>query len=176
MSEEEIIKSCVSGNTHAQKLLYDKYARVMMGICIRYAADKSEAEDMLQEGWIKVFRNMSAFRFEGSIEGWIKKIMVNTSLDYLRKNKNHIHQIEISIVEENISSEITSSDSLSAKELLKLIHQLPSGYRTIFNLFAIEGYSHKEIAEMLEISEGTSKSQYSRARTQLQKMVQLEFA
>jgi RNA polymerase sigma factor (sigma-70 family) len=174
MNDEEIIKSCALGNNKAQKLLYDKYSRRMMGICLRYASNHEEAEDMLQEGWIKVFRNMQSFRFEGSIEGWIKKIMVNTSLDYLRKNKKLQNQVAIDSTYDTLNSDISTTDSLSAKELLKTIQRLPAGYRTVFNLFAIEGYSHKEIAAMLEISESTSKSQYSRARAQLQKLIQLE--
>jgi RNA polymerase sigma factor (sigma-70 family) len=176
MSDEEIIKSCLAGDARAQKLLYDKYARRMMGLCLRYGGDQAIAEDMMQEGWIKVFRNLHSFGFKGSFEGWIKKIMVNTSLDYLRKNKNHFNQLEIEATRETISSEISSSDPLSTKELLHIIQKLPTGYRTVFNLFAIEGYSHKEIATMLSISENTSKSQYSRARVQLQRIIQLEFA
>jgi RNA polymerase sigma factor (sigma-70 family) len=178
MSDEEIIKSCISGETRAQKLLFDKYSRRMMGICLRYAAGREEAEDMLQEGWIKVFRNLSSFRFEGSAEGWIRRIMVNSCLDSLRKTKKMFNQVEIDAVQEMLPAELgkNSPDVLSEKELLKMIHQLSPGYRTVFNLFAIEGYSHKEIADMLSITESTSKSQYSRARVQLQKMFQEENA
>ena len=157
MTDEEIIKSCVSGDTRAQKLLYDKYARRMMGICLRYAADQAAAEDMMQDGWIKVFKNLHSFGFKGSFEGWVKRIMVNTSLDYLRRNKNYLNQIEIDAVGETTASGINTSDSLTTKELLHIIQQLPTGYRTVFNLFAIEGYTHKEIAAMMEISESTSK-------------------
>jgi len=176
MSDEEIIKNCISGEARAQKLLFDKYSRRMMGICLRYAANREEAEDMLQEGWIKVFRNIQSFRFEGSAEGWIKRIMVNTCLDYLRKTKRMFNQVEIEVAEGMSHVELgkNSPDILTEKDLLKMIHQLSPGYRTVFNLFAIEGYSHKEIGEMLAISESTSKSQYSRARVQLQKMFQEE--
>ena len=176
MTDEEIIKSCVSGDSRAQKLLYDKYARRMMGICLRYASDQAGAEDMMQDGWIKVFKNLHSFGFKGSFEGWLKRIMVNTSLDYLRRNKNYLNQIEIDVVRDTTLSASSTSDSLSTKELLLIIQQLPTGYRTVFNLFAIEGFTHKEIAAMLEISESTSKSQYSRARAQLQKMIQVEYA
>jgi len=176
MTDEEMIKRCVSGDSRAQKLLFDKYARKMMGVCLRYASDEMEAEDMMQEGWIKVFKNLHLFGFKGSFEGWIRRIMVNSSLDCLRRNKNQPHQREIDGMEEIISSEVSSSDGLNSKELLKVIQRLPAGYRTVFNLFAIEGYNHKEIGAMLGINENTSKSQYSRARAHLQKMIQLEFA
>jgi RNA polymerase sigma factor (sigma-70 family) len=176
MSDEEIIKSCLSGETRSQKLLFDKYSRKMMGICLRYAAGREEAEDMLQEGWIKIFKNLGSFRFEGSAEGWIKRVIVNTCLDYIRKTKRMFNQVEIEVAGEMLHPEIGihSPDTLTEKDLLKMIHQLSPGYRTVFNLFAIEGYSHKEIGEMLSISESTSKSQYSRARVQLQKMFQEE--
>ncbi len=176
MSDEEIIKSCISGETRAQRLLFDKYSRRMMGICLRYAAGREEAEDMLQEGWIKVFKNLGSFRFEGSAEGWIKRIMVNTCLDSLRKTKKMFNQVEIEAVQEMLPVDLgkNTPDILTEKELLKMIHQLSPGYRTVFNLFAIEGYSHKEIGDMLSITESTSKSQYSRARVQLQKMFQEE--
>src|ERR1051325_3865178 len=120
MSDEEIIKNCISGEARAQKLLFDKYSRRMMGICLRYAANREEAEDMLQEGWIKVFRNIQSFRFEGSAEGWIKRIMVNTCLEILRKNKKMANQVEIDEVYESVYTEINSSDAMSAKELMKL--------------------------------------------------------
>jgi RNA polymerase sigma-70 factor (ECF subfamily) len=171
ISDDELIKSCVSGSEMAPKLLFDRYSRKMMGICLRYAANREEAEDMLQDGWIKVFRSLHTFRFEGSAEGWLKRIIVNTCLESLRKEKMKFSQVEIETVMESGYSEVNSPDELSAKDLLKMIHSLPAGFRTVFNLFAIEGYSHKEIGKMLSISEGTSKSQYSRARTHLQKMI-----
>ena len=169
ISDDELIRSCVAGDTKAQKLLFERYTRKMMGICMRYAGNKQEAEDMLQEGWIKIFRNLNTFRFEGSAEGWIKKVMVNTCLECLRKNKMQYSDVEIETIEE--MGYLTSQDSLSANDLLKLVHRLPSGYRSVFNLFAVEGYSHKEIGKMLTISEGTSKSQFNRARMHLQKML-----
>jgi len=176
MTDEEIVNSCLAGNVQTQKFLYDKFCRRMMGICLRYATDQAMAEDMMQEGWIKVFNNLHSFGFKGSFEGWIKKIMVNTSLDYLRKNKHHFNHLELDTGREKVSAEGYSTEPLTAKELLRIVQQLPTGYRTVFNLFAIEGYSHKEIASMLSISENTSKSQYSRARAQLQRMIQVEFA
>jgi RNA polymerase sigma-70 factor (ECF subfamily) len=176
MADDEIIRNCISGDARAQKALFDKYSRRMMGLCMRYAASREEAEDMLQEGWIKVFRNLYQFRFEGSAEGWIKRVVVNTCLELLRKNKKMAHHLDVEAAEEIAVTEFNSNDILSAKDLLKMIHKLPSGYRTVFNLYAIEGYSHKEIGEMLGINENTSKSQYSRARAHLQKMLEFENA
>ena len=176
MADEEIIRGCISGDAKAQKQLFEKYNRRMMGLCMRYAAHREEAEDMLQEGWIKVFRNLHSFRFEGSAEGWIKRVIVNACLEMLRKNKKMLNQVDIEAVEEIKFSEFSFSDTLSANDLLKMIHKLPAGYRTVFNMFAVEGYSHKEIGAMLGISESTSKSQYSRARAHLQKMLEMENA
>ena len=176
MTDDEIIRNCISGDARAQKQLFEKYSRRMMGLCMRYAARREEAEDMMQDGWIKVFRSLHQFRFEGSAEGWIKRVMVNTCLETLRREKKMSNHLDIETAEEITFSELNSSDTLSVKELLKMIHKLPSGYRTVFNLFAIEGYSHKEIGEMLGINESTSKSQYSRARAHLQKMFELKNA
>jgi RNA polymerase sigma factor (sigma-70 family) len=174
MSDNDLIRGCVEGNTKSQGILFDKYSRTMMGICLRYAGDRQEAEDMMQEGWIKVFRSVNGFRFEGSVEGWIKRVMINTCLEILRKNKLQFTDVEIEVVEEMEHMQTNSSDPLTSRDLLKMIHRLPSGYRSVFNLFAIEGYSHKEISKKLSISEGTSKSQYSRARMHLQKMMKAE--
>ncbi|HLG36224.1 MAG TPA: sigma-70 family RNA polymerase sigma factor [Bacteroidia bacterium] len=174
MADDEIIRSCISGDARAQKFLFDTYSRRMMGLCMRYASGREEAEDMLQEGWIKVFRNLHQFRFEGSAEGWIKKVMINTCLELLRRNKKMSNHLGVEAAEQIAVSEFNSNDTLSAKDLMNMIHKLPSGYRTVFNLYAIEGYTHKEIGEKLGINENTSKSQYSRARAHLQKMLELE--
>jgi RNA polymerase sigma factor (sigma-70 family) len=172
--DDSLVRSCIEGDSKAQKLLFDRYSRRMMGICLRYAGSKPEAEDMMQEGWIKVFRNISSFRFEGSVEGWIKRVMVNTCLEILRKNKMQYSEVEIEAIEQMGYMQTHSAETLSASDLMKMVHRLPSGYRSVFNLYAIEGYSHKEISQMLTISEGTSKSQYSRARTHLQRMLEAE--
>ena len=174
-TDEALVKACIQGNMAAQKKLFDKYSRVMMGLCLRYASCIEEAEDLAQDGWMKVFERIHSFRFEGSLEGWIKLIMINTSLDYLRRNKQLTQSIDGS--SENHSSMHTDAEAfsrLSAKELLAIIRQLPAGYRSIFNLYAIEGFSHKEIAAMLNVSESTSKSQYIRAKACLQKMLIVE--
>lgn len=174
MTDEQLLQGCIEKNLNAQKHLYELYARKMMGVCIRYVNDPDDAQDLLQEGFIKVFEKISSFKGTGSLEGWIKKIMVNTALDNLRRNKNAKLHVDINQEDVFIKTDEEVHDNLSVKELLKLIHQLPDGYRTVFNLYAIEGYSHKEIGDMLGVTESTSKSQYSRARLQLQKAIQLE--
>ena len=146
----------------------------MMGVCLRYFDSVEEAEDVLQNGFILVFEHIETFKGTGSLDGWIKKIMVNTALTEIRKNKKFKQNIELDNVEFMLPSSGFANDDLKTKELLKIIQSLPPGSRTVFNLYAIEGYSHGEIANMLNISEGTSKSQYSRARAYLQKIIALD--
>jgi RNA polymerase sigma factor (sigma-70 family) len=175
MTEKELVKACVDGNMAAQKSLFDKYSRVMMGMCLRYASCREEAEDLAQDGWIKVFERLVSFRFEGSLEGWIKRIMVNTSLDFLRRKKQLTQPIDDSPEgQESMHTEAEAFGRMSAKELIAMIQQLPPGYRSVFNLYAIEGYTHREIGQLLNISESTSKSQYVRAKASLQKMLVAE--
>ncbi|MEO6903913.1 MAG: RNA polymerase sigma factor [Bacteroidia bacterium] len=170
MTDEQIVEGCINKNAVAQKHLYEKYVRKMMGICLRYCDSTEEAEDVVQNGFISVFGNIHSFKATGSLEGWIRRIMVNTALTNIRKNKKLKNNIELDHVEFLLpSTQVT--DEFAAKDLLKLIQTLPLGFRTVFNLYAIEGYSHKEIGEMLNISEGTSKSQYSRAKAHLQKLI-----
>jgi RNA polymerase sigma-70 factor (ECF subfamily) len=172
MDDNTLVIECVKCNPKAQRLLFDKFAPKMLTICLRYAKDTADAEDVLQEGFVKVFSKLSDFKMEGSLEGWIRRIMVNTSLDAIRKNKKHLTDAKLEDVEYKIISSESTSDQLQADDLLKLINALPGGYKVVFNLFAIEGYSHKEIADLLGVSENTSKSQYSRARAHLR--IQLE--
>ena len=172
MDEATIIKECVSGNPKAQKLLYDTFSNKMMAVCLRYANSTEEAEDVLQEGSIKIFQHIQNFKQEGSLEGWIRKIMVNCALDAYRKNKKHSENLDIDRVGFALGEEAVESDHLQAADLMKLLNALPQGYKVIFNMFAIEGYSHKEIAESLGITVSTSKSQFSRARTFLQKRLE----
>lgn len=139
---------------------------------MRYAGRSEEADDMLQNGFIRVFEKLSTFQGTGSLEGWVRKIMVNESLTYLRKNKAMQMNVDINDAKYSIPGHSHVGESLNEKDLLKMIQQLPAGFRTVFNLYAIEGYSHKEIAGQLGISEGTSKSQYSRAKTHLQNIIQ----
>ncbi len=171
MTDAELVKACIEKNPNAQRLLFERFCRKMMGICLRYASLKDEADDMLQNGFIKVFEKIETYRAEGSLEGWIRKIIVNEALTYLRKNKKLKMNVDIDNLAYDIPSNNPIGEQLNEKELLKMIQRLPIGFRTIFNMYAIEGYSHKEIANQLGISEGTSKSQYSRARIHLQNML-----
>jgi RNA polymerase sigma factor (sigma-70 family) len=169
-TEEQLVRACQQGDAKAQRRLYDKYSAKMLGVCYRYLHDEFEAEEAMIEGFLKVFEKITFFKNEGSFEGWIRKIMVNESLMYLRGKKKMGWQAtyEEVLIEPNPSLATTH---LEADDLLKIIEQLPTGYKTIFNLYAIEGYSHAEIAAMLSISESTSKSQLSRARDVLKKMI-----
>jgi len=171
---ENIIKGCVSGKKEAQEALYKKYSGKMFGLCLRYTKDYSAAEDVLQDGFIKVLTNISSYKGKGSIEGWIRRIMINTALERYRK------QFQMYSISENeeVNTKLEYSDvinEISAKDLLKLVQELPPAYKMVFNLYAIDGFSHKEISEKLDISIGTSKSNLSRARKILQTKVEKHF-
>lgn len=166
--ETEWIEACKSQDSLAQKHLYEHYSAKMYALCCRYIPSKMEAEDVLITAFTKLFERIDQFKGEGSFEGWIRRIMVNESLTYLRRNKNMYLETEIEAVDREPDF-AKLENSLEAEDLMKLINQLPTGYRMVFNLYAIDGYSHKEIAEQLGISENTSKSQLSRARALLQK-------
>ena len=174
MTDDELVKNCLAKNPAAQKLLFERFKGKMMGVCLRYAGRSEEADDMLQNGFIRIFEKLDTFRGSGSLEGWIRKIVVNEALTYLRKNKAMQMNIDIDDAKYKIPGSSHVGESMNEKDLLKIIQQLPAGFRTVFNMYAIEGYSHKEIAEELGISEGTSKSQYSRAKTHLQNILQAE--
>lgn len=167
-SETDLIKACKRQNSKAQRTLYEKYASSMLGLCRRYIKGEMEAEDVMINGFMKVFMKIDLFKGAGSFEGWMKRIMINEALGYIRKNKAMYLEMDIEAAEKEPDFDKLFTE-LEAKDLLKMVNELPSGYRTIFNLYAIEGYSHKEIAEMLGINENTSKSQLSRARMHLQK-------
>ena len=167
MNDETLVDECVSGNAKAQRMLFERYSAKMLGVAIRYIKDKERAEDVLQDAFIKVFKNLKKFKHYGSLEGWIRRIVVNTALDQLRKNKKRQSNVELDDSFFELATDSFTVERLQAESLLNLVQQLPEGYRTVFNLFAIEGYSHKEIAEKLSISENTSKSQYSRAKSVL---------
>lgn len=171
MTDEELCAACKQEQPAAQKALYDKYARQMMAVCMRYAKDESQAKDMLQEGFIKVFQKIDAFRGEGALGGWIRRIMVRSALDMLRREKNFMNSSELSEVESSNSVKAEVLDNMGAGELMALINNMPTGYRTVFNMFAIEGYSHKEIAAELGVSESTSKTQFSKAKAYLKKLL-----
>src|SRR5574337_1013770 len=168
MTEEAILQGCLKNNAIAQKALYQKYSAKMLVVCYRYGHNREDAEDMLQEGFIKVFSQIHTFENRGALEGWIRRIIVHTCINHLKKNKRFnesvdlIHATSIQVREEAIPSII------QAKEVVECIRMLPIGYRTVLNLYAIEGYSHKEISTMLDIEESTSRSQYTRAKAMLE--------
>ncbi|MFL5786885.1 MAG: RNA polymerase sigma factor [Flavisolibacter sp.] len=169
-NDNDLIEGSIRGDRKMQQELYEKFAPKMYGVCLRYAGNAEEAEDILQEGFIKVFNKLGSFRREGSFEGWIRRIFVNTAIEHFRKK---IQLQPITEYEENTieGKYLSILDDLAEREIIKLIQQLSPGYRTVFNMYVIEGYTHKQIAEALGISEGTSKSQLSRAKLILQEMV-----
>lgn len=171
MDERQLIEGCRRGDRLAQKELYEKYSRRMMGVCLRYANDRETARDLLQDGFVKVFTGMDSYSGAGSFEGWMRKIFVNCALEYLRKSDVLRDSTDLDNTAELIHPESSVLSDMSAAELMKLVQELPTGFRTVFNLFAIEGYSHKEISEMLEITESTSRSQFTRAKQMLQKRI-----
>lgn len=144
----------------------------MLGVCMRYAKDTEQAEDILQDGFVKVFNKLSDFKNEGSLEGWVRRIMVNTALDQIRKNAKTMSDLSIDDVGYKIENNDFLVENLMAEDLMKMVQAMPEGYKVVFNMFAIEGYSHNEIAETLGISENTSKSQYSRARAYLRERLE----
>jgi RNA polymerase sigma factor (sigma-70 family) len=168
--EDELIKGCLRRDANAQRELYDTFSSKMYSICYRYVKDSMEAEDILVTSFMKVFDKISQFKSEGSFEGWIRRIVVNEALTYLRRNRSMYLETELEQADREPDYNMLS-DHLEAEDLLNMIKELPTGYRIVFNLYAIDGYSHKEIADQLGISENTSKSQLSRARTYLQKML-----
>ncbi len=169
MDEKELIEGCKKGKQKAQKLLYDNYSRSMYLICLRFTKNEEDAQDVLQEAFIKVFKYILTFREESALYYWIKRIVINTAINFQR-SQFFLHTQLNSNEVENVPGIEDAVSNYQYEELLKLLQALPDGCRIIFNLYAIEGYKHKEIAEKLGISEGTSKSQYSRARTLLQEM------
>lgn len=167
-TEETLIRACQRGDAAAQREVYTRFSRRMLGVCTRYLKDPMEAEDVMISGFVRLFEKIEQFQFAGSFEGWIRRIMVNEALQQIRRS--HHLQLETNVEEVYHDAAVwhLDSDELEVADLLALVNQLPDGYRTVFNLYAIEGYSHKEIAEQLSISESTSKSQLSRARALLQ--------
>lgn len=169
MTEEELVKGCVAGKSHYQEALYNRYVSLMKGVCMRYSSSIEEAEDILQDGFIKVFLNLKSFRLDGSLEGWIRRIMVNTALNHYRAKQKYAYHSDIDEIGESVPDiRVDDYNKLNAKVLMDMIEDLPVGYKTVFNLFEIEGYSHKEIADMLDVSVNTSKSQLLKARRTLQ--------
>jgi RNA polymerase sigma factor (sigma-70 family) len=167
-SDKELIDRCLENDPRAQEFLYSRFSRRMYGVCLRFARNTLEADDILQEGFIKVFSYLKDFRQEGSLEGWIRRTIVNTAINYYNSKQNEWNETSIDKAQYYQSETEDVLDKISAADLLNLIRELPEGYRMVFNLYVIEGYNHQEIAEMLHISENTSKSQLSRARMALQ--------
>ena len=165
MSDQQIIEGCVRHDRRSQQVLFDKYSRYLLGVCMRYSTDKEEAEDILQESLLKIYFNIKEYSGTGSFTGWLRKVAVNTAITHYHKNLKHRYHIDI---DEYVSVEtgVTSfeEDFFTSDELFKVLNELPAGYRMVFNLYAVEGYKHKEIAEILSIDTNTSKSQYSRAK------------
>ena len=168
-SEKDILAGCIKGKQSAQWELYNRYSRLLLAVCNRYARDLDEAEDILQEGFVKIFLNIKRFKGDGPVLAWMRRIMVNTAITHYHKMLKHRYQDDIAEVSESKFEDKRWGESeFTEEELFKVIHQMPDGYRQVFNLYAVEGYKHREIAEILKIDENTSKSQYSRSRRWLQ--------
>ena len=173
MDDATLVKECVKGNAKAQHMLFERFSRKMLGVCLRYSKSLEEAEDVLQDGFIKVFSNLKDFTHEGSLEGWIRRIMVNTALDAIRKNTKFLKDISIDVVDFQVGNNDYTIEKMNAEDLLSLINSMPEGYKVVFNMYAIEGYKHNDIATTLGISESTSKSQYLRAKAYLRAKLEL---
>ncbi|MFT3682776.1 MAG: sigma-70 family RNA polymerase sigma factor [Ferruginibacter sp.] len=174
MTEREIIHGCINKKENCQRQLFTLYAGKMMSVCLRYANDEQQAQDILQEGFIKVFKNMHQYRFEGSFEGWLRRVFVTTALREISRQKFYVS--EMAVVDNavySIDPDVVSK--ISADEIHSMIRQMPDGYRTIFNLNVIEGYSHEEIAGMLGIQATTSRGQLLKARRHLQEMIEKKY-
>ncbi len=169
IDQKSLIKDCLRGDRTAQKLLYEQFSSLMLAVCYRYTKSMTDAEDVLQEGFVKVFTHLHQYKSEGELGGWIRRIMVNTAINYLKKNRNYQTDLSFDDMPLHPVSYHDPAVTLDTKQLADLIRQLPPGFQTIFNLHAVEGYSHVEIGELLGINEGTSRSQYSRARALLVK-------
>ena len=167
MDQQQLVKHCLKNNRVSQKLLYDRYKTVMLGVCYRYTRSVQDAEDVLQEGFIKVFTKLKQYNQEGELGAWIRRIMVTTAINHLRKKASLREEFSLPLSDMHLVSRDNPEILLNAKELAELIRQLPLGYQTIFNLHAVEGYTHPEIGEMLGITDSTSRSQYTRARVML---------
>jgi RNA polymerase sigma-70 factor (ECF subfamily) len=169
---KNIINGCLNGNRRDQELLYRRHAPKLYAVCLQYSGNDEEARDILQEGFIKIFENLTHYKYEGSFEGWMRRIIVNTALERFRSRHNLYRVDDIDqIPEPDAEPDNEDYAGLEAVDLMEIIRELPPKYRMVFNLFAIEGYSHKEISQMVNISEGTSKSNLARARIILQRRV-----
>jgi RNA polymerase sigma-70 factor (ECF subfamily) len=174
VSETDLINGCLNKDRKMQEMLYNRFSSKMYAVCLRYCKDAEEAQDLLQDGFVKIFKNLEKFRGEGSFEGWIRRIFVNTSIEHFRKS---LKNFSVSDTQEVIVEDPSwnALDNLAEKDIIKMIQKLSPGYRQVFNMYVIEGYAHKDIGEILGISEGTSKSQLARAKAILKKMVEEKF-
>ncbi len=176
-TEHTLVKNCLKGDRNAQRQLYEQYKVSMYNLCLRYAKDKDEAKDFLQEGFITVFKDLHQYTFSGALGGWIRRVIVNVALQHIRRNKKNIFT-DVSL--EHISDTYADNQKLFSryreKAILKMVQDLPDGFRVVFNMYVIEGYSHKEIADQLNISVNTSKSQLSRAKAALRKKLEQQIA
>lgn len=171
MTEEYLIAGCVHNEPAAQRELYNRYSPKMLSVCYRFAQNREDAEDMLQESFIKVFTQIHTFQNKGAFEGWIRRIVVHTCINFLKKNKKFSDSVDLDYAGYVYVNEETVPSIMQGKQITECIRSLPVGYRTVLNLYAIEGYSHREIANMLDIEESTSRSQYTRAKSMLENML-----
>jgi RNA polymerase sigma factor (sigma-70 family) len=169
--EQQLISECLIGDRAAQKRLYELYSGKMMAVCLRYCRDRETAKDLLHDGFLKVYTHLDSFKGAGSFEGWIRRIMVNTSLEYLRKQNDEGYHLDVEEAYSLSDGDIGALEKMQAEELIRIIQQLPDTYRTTFNLFVVEGYSHKEIAEVMNITESSSRVYLTRARQMLQSLL-----
>ncbi len=171
MTEELMIQGCLDNIAGAQEALYSRFSPRMLGVCYRFARNREDAEDMMQEGFIKVFSQIHQFRNQGALEGWIRRIIVHTCINVLKKNKKFTDSVDLFHANSIYLNENNIPSILQAKQVVECIRLLPVGYKTVLNLYAIEGYSHKEIASILDIEESTSRSQYTRAKSMLEEVL-----
>ncbi len=180
ISDDQIIKGCKKGNRKAYNVLYNKYAALMLAVCYRYTKSSSEAQDVLQDGFVKVFQKINTYKGLGSFEGWIRRIMVNTAINYYKANRKYAHAMELDLSRKEINEALTTDEQsleleevISSHTLLTMIQNLPDGYRMVFSLYVFEELKHSEIADKLGISENTSKSQLSKARRMLRSKIEI---
>ena len=172
LSDEKLVSGCLQGKSSSQKALYEKYKVQLFRVCLRYATDHAEAEDMLQDGFIKIFSDLHQFSFQGPLGAWMRRVVVNIALQHIRKNKRLTMSEEIENIADEYQTDASVFSKMNVEGLTKLIQKLPDGYRVVFNMYVIEGYSHKEIAAQLNIQVNTSKSQLSKAKATLRKMLE----
>ncbi len=177
----QLAKACINGNDRAQTQLFQRFSKQMMAVCLRYGSDYDEAQDMFQDGFIKVFQKLDMYNGKGPLGAWIRRTMVNNALDHLRRNKRQkdnvsLFEVEFKMESEDVTDPFEDEETkISRDRILELVRQMPTGYRTVFNLYVVEEYSHKEIAEQLGITESTSKTQYRKAKAYMRKLINQEY-